>query len=410
MANLDLKSLLTYKSKEFLSSNSWQRVIAPIHKSVLNQLIQKYQSDKWVKTLFTHNIIKLYLFIGLAMGKTVTLRAIETISKSGFVQCFSGLSNGVSRSGLSDRNEVIPAGLFEELVWYLAGQATKKEKKLIKQAKNQIKIFDTTFISLAHKLIPWACQSVNKGLTSLAIRIDQGSWIPDKIFLKNEPSDHQVFADLIDWTLKGITYLFDRGFSNFEVLLRIIESGNFFITRLPAGYVYQVIKDLKCTQAIGKNIRILSDQIIMVGGQTRKKKFKARLITAVNTNGEVFRFLTNRFDLTTSEVCEIYRLRWEIELLFRWLKVQLKMNQLISYTENGFYVQIYMALIVHILIVIYHHQNRSDQSPLETQRRIKNELPDSWGYLMFLLGVKLKRVVPFSTLILICQQKGILCG
>ena len=238
MANLDLNRLFEGKEKEFLSPKNWQKVIAPINKSFLNYLIEKYQADKWVKTLLTSNFIKLYLFIGLAVGKTVTLRAIAILSKTGFARCFSGLAQGVTRSGLSDRNEAIPAGLFEELVWYLAGQATKKERKFIKKSKNHIKIFDSTFISLAHKLIPWACRSVDKGLACLTIRIDQGSWIPDRILLNKEPSEHQVFEDLIDWSVKGITYLFDRGFSDFEVIKRIIESGNFSLPAyLPGMFI-----------------------------------------------------------------------------------------------------------------------------------------------------------------------------
>jgi len=407
MANLDLNRLFEGKEKEFLSPKNWQKVIAPINKSFLNSLIEKYQADKWVKTLLTSNFIKLYLFIGLAVGKTVTLRAIAILSKTGFARCFSGLAQGVTRSGLSDRNEAIPAGLFEELVWYLAGQATKKERKFIKKSKNHIKIFDSTFISLAHKLIPWACRSVDKGLACLTIRIDQGSWIPDRILLNKEPSEHQVFEDLIDWSVKGITYLFDRGFSDFEVIRRIIESSNFFITRLPAGYVYKIVKELKVTQALGDHMRILTDQMILVGGKTRKNKFRARLITAINDKGEVFRFLTNRYDLTALEVCKIYRLRWEIELLFRWLKVQLKINHLISYTENGFYVQIYLALIVHILIAIYRQRYYPHLSLLETHRRLQGLICDSWGQLMFTLGVKLKRPIPFSALTAICLLGGI---
>lgn len=406
MANLDLNHLIESKGKEFLSLQNWQKVIAPINQHVLNSLVGKYQADKWVKTLFTSNFIRLYLFIGFVAGKTLTLRAIVSLSKTGFARCFSGLSQGVTRSGLSDRNEAIPVGLFEDLVWHLAGQATKKEKKFIKKSKNHIKIFDSTFISLAHKLIPWACRSVDKGLACLTVRIDQGSWIPDRILLNKEPSEQKVFADLIDWRLKGITYLFDRGFSEFEVIARIITSGNFFITRLPAGYVYKVVKGLKVTQSVGDNIRILTDQIILVGGKTRKKKFKARLVTAINAKGEIFRFFTNRYDLTALEVCQIYRLRWEIELLFRWLKVQLKINHLISYTENGFYVQIYLALIVHILIAIYRQRYSPELSLLEVHRRLQALIYDSWGYSMFTLGVKLKRFIPFPSLMAIDQIGG----
>lgn len=387
MANLGLKLNPT---KVALSTKSWAKFMAPLNKRVITSLVEKYQSDKWVKSIFTEKILSLYLFIGLAVGKTVSLRLIEIISKSSFAKFFTGLLNGISRSGLSDRNEAIPCNLFRDLVLYLAQQAGKKGKKVIKQAKGDFKVFDSTFISLAHKLIPWSCRSINKGLTSLTLRINDGSWLPDKIILRNEPGDNVVFEDLIDWMLKGITYIFDRGFSTFEVFRKIAQSGNFFITRLPEGYVCHVIKRLRIKEAIGNKIKVLKDEIVMLGGKTREKKFKARLITTVNYKKEKLYFFTNRFDLKALEICEIYQRRWQIEILFRWLKCQLKIDRVISYTENGFYVQIYIALILHLLIIIYRKsQKMAASSLLAVYRLLQGWLYDFWGYCMFIRGVLL---------------------
>lgn len=374
--------------REFITPQNRFKLLAPISKTMLVPLIEKYQSDKWVKTIFTANFISLYIFIGLTAGKTLSLRLIAAISKSSFAKLFTGLPNGISRSGLSDRNESIPADLFQELVLRLANQIGKSARKIICP---KIKIFDSTFISLAHKLIPWACQSLDKGLISLTIRINEGGWIPDKVIVRNEPCDNTVFGSLIDWSCQGITYLFGRGFSAFAVILRIIESKNFFITRLPSGYVYTVIKELKIGQKANELLTILHDQKIQLGGKTRKEHFLARLITAVNSKGETFLFLTNRFDLTALEVCEIYRQRWEIEILFRWLKTQLKIERVIAYTENGFYVQIYMGLIFHLLLILYHKKvGLRESTLLETYRKLRAVIFDYWGYFMFMVGLKIR--------------------
>lgn len=225
----------------------------------------------------------------------------------------------------------------------------------------------------------------------MTIRINEGSWIPDKMIIRNQPCDNAVFDSLIDWSCPGITYLFDRGFSAFAVILRIVESKNFFITRLPIGYVYTVIKELKIGQRANELLTILHDQKIQAGGKTRKKHFVARLISAVNSKGETFLFLTNRFDLTALEVCEIYRQRWEIEILFRWLKTQLKIERVISYTENGFYVQIYMGLIFHLLLILYHKKaGIKGLTLLETYRRLRAVIFDYWGCFMFMVGVRIR--------------------
>ena len=405
MANLDLNNRQIYfdspKNREFISAPNWWKLMQPVNDKILLPLIAKYQSDKWVKTLFTQKILSLYIFIGLAIGKTLSLRLIETISQSSFAQCFTGLSGGVSRSGLSDRNESIPPNLFRDLLFYLVDQSGKAGKKLMKQADNNIKIFDSTFISLAHKLIPWACQSSTKGLVSVTLRIDDGSWLPDRIIIKNEPSDHQVFEDLIDWSQKGVTYLFDRGFSDFAIFKKIVDSGNFLITRLPHGYICQVKQNLCVSPAENNAIKIISDQIVLVGGKYRKK-FEARLITAVSATGETLYFLTNRFDLTSTEVADIYRHRWQIETLFKWLKSQLKINRVIAHTENGFYIQIYIALILHILIILYRQRYRlTEYSLLEIYRALQSSTYDSWGALMYIAGLLSTHNSPSK------QQKGV---
>ena len=56
---------------------------------------------------------------------------------------------------------------------------------------------------------------------------------------------------------------------------------------------------------------------------------------------------------TFAEVMELYRLRWEIETFFKFLKQHLSYAHLVSYTENGIRVLIWMALIAALLLIWY---------------------------------------------------------
>ena len=44
---------------------------------------------------------------------------------------------------------------------------------------------------------------------------------------------------------------------------------------------------------------------------------------------------TNRFDLSAEQIAQIYKLRWDIEKLFAWLKRHLKVYQLIARSPYG---------------------------------------------------------------------------
>jgi IS4 transposase len=54
--------------------------------------------------------------------------------------------------------------------------------------------------------------------------------------------------------------------------------------------------------------------------------------------------------MSNAEVCEIYRQRWQIELLWRFLKRHLKLDQLITKSVNGVGMQIYMAMIAYLIL------------------------------------------------------------
>jgi hypothetical protein len=54
-----------------------------------------------------------------------------------------------------------------------------------------------------------------------------------------------------------------------------------------------------------------------------------------------------------AEVAELYRLRWEIETFFKFLKQHLSYAHLTSHSENGIRVMIWMALIAAVLLIWY---------------------------------------------------------
>jgi len=63
--------------------------------------------------------------------------------------------------------------------------------------------------------------------------------------------------------------------------------------------------------------------------------------------------LTDRLELSADLVAVAYRYRWTVELFFRWMKSVLGARHLISHKENGVTLQMYAAMIVSLLIVIY---------------------------------------------------------
>ena len=65
--------------------------------------------------------------------------------------------------------------------------------------------------------------------------------------------------------------------------------------------------------------------------------------------------LTNDFERPAAEIAALYKERWDIELLFKWIKQNLKIRSFLGRSENAVKIQIYVALIAFMLLRILHN-------------------------------------------------------
>ena len=62
-----------------------------------------------------------------------------------------------------------------------------------------------------------------------------------------------------------------------------------------------------------------------------------------------YRLATNVNQMSNEEVSDTYRQCWQIEVLWKFLKMHLKLDRLITKNVNGVRLQIYMALIGYLI-------------------------------------------------------------
>jgi IS4 transposase len=69
-------------------------------------------------------------------------------------------------------------------------------------------------------------------------------------------------------------------------------------------------------------------------------------------SGKTLVFLTNNFLLPALTITQLYRLRWRIELFFKWIKQHLRIKAFFGITENAVKTQIWIAISVYVLVAI----------------------------------------------------------
>ena len=63
--------------------------------------------------------------------------------------------------------------------------------------------------------------------------------------------------------------------------------------------------------------------------------------------------ITNDHSRPAAEIAALYRQRWQIELVFKWIKQNLKIKTFLGRSENAVRIQIYVALIAFMLLRLF---------------------------------------------------------
>jgi len=182
-------------------------------------------------------------------------------------------------------------------------------------------------------------------------------------------------------------FVFDRGVSSREAFCELDDKNFSFVTRLHIDARHVVLEDCPVPEMLTvRNLTVLKDQrIYLYSSGTHVVEHPFRLIQTQNEKGVKFWFLTNRFDLSCEEIILIYKVRWDIEVFFRFIKQELNFSHLISVNENGIKILLYMTLILAMLILVYKKIN--DFGYKTAKRRFAIELEDLIDDYMILRAV-----------------------
>jgi putative transposase len=88
-----------------------------------------------------------------------------------------------------------------------------------------------------------------------------------------------------------------------------------------------------------------------------------RRIKIRREKGGVFTLITNDLTRSAVEIGALYKQRWAIELLFRWLKQHLKIGKFFGHSPHAIRLQVFAAMIAHALVLIARQSAKSKLPP-----------------------------------------------
>lgn len=349
------------------NSTIFTQLLQEVNRYDFQNQVSKYNGDKkaWILKCFPILVIMMFT----QLKKKDSLRDIETgmnLIRNQFYHL--GLKE-VKRSSLSDALKVRPHEVYEEYYYKLLEKLNSREKR---RFKRKVKSLDSSTISLCLQKFGWAKYKSTKSGIKLHVLFDNDLLIPVKIFLTNAKA-HDIEAVKIIKFKENELYVFDRGYNDYKYWYNIELAKSFFVTRLKSNAKIETIKNVKINKK-SKKAGVVSDLIIrLTGNKANDYSKKLRLVVYYDKKiKKTFRFVTNNFNIKSEEIAAIYKDRWQIELFFKWIKQHLKIKKIISTSENGLKIQIWIALITYLLLMIIKLKLTINYNMFELLRRIQD--------------------------------------
>ncbi|MGM3305782.1 IS4 family transposase [Anabaena sp. WFMT] len=210
----------------------------------------------------------------------------------------------------------------------------KVHKKL--HDKYAICPIDSTIITLTSKLL-WVLGHHQVKLFS-SLNLATGS--PEDNFINfGHNHDYKFGSKMMSNLPVDAVGVMDRGFAGLNFIRELVQDNKYFVLRIKNNWKLEFETETELVK-IGSSTDAQSYRVINFCDLETKTEF--RLVTNLPTNGDAA--------VSDDEIRDIYRLRWGVELLWKFLKMHLKLDRLITKNVNGITIQIYASLIAYLIL------------------------------------------------------------
>lgn len=354
--------------------STFLQLFKPILCDASKNVLASLEVDKYAKKL---KAIQLIILVVCAQLEQLTgLRAISGSLKDDRLSHKLGLES-ISYAQLSRRLRDLPPEavqmLFQKLVLEFAKDCGYHN---IGKALGRLYLIDASTVSLCLSRYLWADHANGKAGIKLHLRLvfHNGLTIPDRAIVTPAiQTDKSKMEELIVED-KDALNVFDRGYLDYKLFDCYCAEGIRFVTRLKSNAVVTVIAQ----RPIGPSSNIKSDQRVVLGTTYRRMQHPLRLVETEDTDGNPIRILTNDFELSTEEISDIYRYRWQIELFFKWIKQHLRVKHFYGLSRQAVENQLYIALIAYCLMLLVQIRTGFQGALLTIKRQLTTCLYDSF--------------------------------
>lgn len=350
------------KSTHFLGQPLYGQLIKLLDKAEILEISRKNGGERYIKRFdaWTHLMTMLYAVI-------MRHDSLREISVSMLAEARKLAHLGVSmmptRSTLSDANARRPEVIFESIYRQLYGRyhqelCSDSRGRLSAKWMRRLQIIDSTTISLFSNLLFKGVgrnpkTGKKKGGIKVHTVIHANEGVPSDVRFTSAATNDSFMLKPVNFH-DGDVLAMDRAYIDYAKLEELTDRGVVYVTKMKKNLTFVLWEDIMWQNSMGLmeyRIRhVTFYKPVKDGGLIRHH---ARIISYVDVKKhKVIDLLTNDMDAAPEEIIDIYRQRWEIELLFKQIKQNFPLRYFYGESGNAIKIQIWVTLIANLLLMV----------------------------------------------------------
>ena len=354
------------KSSHFIGQPMYSQVIKLLDKSRILQISREKGGERYTKRFngWIHLVVMLYAIImRFDSLREITASILTEARKLSHI----GITFKIGCSTLADANKRRSEAIFESI--YRDTYATYRhvlssDSRTGKTPKwmRRLQIIDSTTITLFSNLIFKGVgrhpkNGKKKGGIKVHTVIHANEGVPSDIRFTSAATNDSFMLKPSSLS-KGDIIAMDRAYIDYEKFEQLTEKQVIYVTKMKKSLKYEILGDTIYQTPEGvMEVRVQEIRFTKKkqGGETIVHN--ARIITYVDVRKhKLISLLTNDMEFDPSEIIEIYRRRWEIELLFKQIKQNFPLKYFYGESANAIKIQIWVTLIANLLLMVMQKQ------------------------------------------------------
>jgi IS4 transposase len=334
------------------------RLLEPINRRWFEAAVDELDADAYDKTFkpWQHLVALIYAQLSGASS----LRGLISGFNANPHHHYHLDVGGLKRSTLSEANERRPVALFARTFAMLAGQA---DRRMRQEGAALVRLIDSSPIPLG-KLCD--CAKWNGRINGMKMHVvyDPIGDVPRSVTV-TPANINDVEIGCQTPIERAMTYVFDKGYCRFDWWQKINDHGAFFVTRPKTTMRLRAQAIRPVEEPGGDGFTIIEDaEVRLVSKGDSRLAMPLRRIKVRRDEAGLVTLITNDIARSAVEIAALYKSRWQIELLFRWIKQHLGIRKFLGNNNNAIRLQILAAMIAYLLLRIAARVNAIKMLPL----------------------------------------------